>query len=588
MGRQTLPEVHERLGQHGRGGSVRVEPVERAHAVDQRDDHGREVRGRDRDVEAGRGAFSLDDARDVVAYLVETLLDARRVRRLTDRERRELGGGDVERGVRGERLLEPARERGEPELARLGLELVTQPGQVAAALLVEQGEQEIGLVAEVGVEGAAREAGPVGDVLDRGAMEALGGEDLFAGSEQRGTGLGLRFGSTDPNAGLGAIDIHSVLEYRVYMTLYAAGGAQDFMAVRHLVLRGGQGEIGRALAVEVRDSFLQAPSPSDRVLNRARRRWFADNWPEHYARMGGVASAFGVDPLDDDACATELPAVPFQAGCSALWSPPASSADGHGRIGRNFDFMTGSALDAAGLPPDPAQPPMMSRPYVIESYPDDGRASLVVAGADLSGCFEGMNDAGLAVVLFADDESSTLRPALQLQAGVHELQLARFVLDRCSTVEDAIETLYGAKQYDNFITCHYLIGDVHGDAFVWERDTHNREHVVRAGDGPLCVTNYLLHRHESIRTLPDDAPDTNMYARARTLDERATAVPLSAADVRAALRAVRVEGPVPVARTMWSSLYDLDERSLELEFYLGETPDRRQRRSAALTFTLAA
>jgi hypothetical protein len=175
--------------------------------------------------------------------------------------------------------------------------------------------------------------------------------------------------------------------------------------------------------------------------------------------------------------------------------------------------MTGSALDVAGLPPDPVQPPMMSRPYVIEAYPDEGRASIVVAGADLSGCFEGMNDAGLTVVLFADDESPTLRPALQMQAGVHELQVSRFVLDQCDTVDDAIETLHGAKQYDNFITCHYLVADAHGDAFVWERDTHNAEHVVRAADGPMCVTNYLLHRHENISALPADEPDTNMYAR---------------------------------------------------------------------------
>jgi hypothetical protein len=198
-----------------------------------------------------------------------------------------------------------------------------------------------------------------------------------------------------------------------------------------------------------------------------------------------------------------------------------------------------------------------------------------------------MNDAGLAVVLFADDESPTLRPALQMQAGIHEIQLSRFVLDRCSTVEDAIETLYGTKQYDNFITCHYLVADAHGDAFVWERDTHNAEHAVRAADGPMCVTNYLLHRHEGIDSLPADPPEKNMYARARTLDERAAVVPLSAGDIRAALHAVRVEGPEPVARTMWSSLYDLDERAVELEFYLGETADQRQRRSEVLTFTLA-
>jgi hypothetical protein len=366
------------------------------------------------------------------------------------------------------------------------------------------------------------------------------------------------------------------------------GGPDDFLLVRHLVLRGTQRAIGRALAVEVTRWFVQGPAPVDHPLNRARRRWFERNWPQHAARADGIAEVFGADVHDEGTYVAELPAVPFEAGCSALWCPPSSSDDGHAQIGRNFDFMTGSALEVAGLPQDPTQPPMMSRPYVIETYPDDGHAALVVAGCDLSGCFDGINDAGLAVALFADDESDNLRPAYQVQAGVHELQVPRFLLDTCASADEALEALYGAKQYDNFITCHYLVADAHGDAFVWERDTHNGEHVVRAVDAPVCVTNYLLHRHEGVGSLPADPPDANMYERARALQQRIEAAPLSRDDIRDALRAVRVEGPEPVARTMWSALYDLEERSVLLEFYLGETADRCQRRSEPILLTLGA
>ena len=202
---------------------------------------------------------------------------------------------------------------------------------------------------------------------------------------------------------------------------------------------------------------------------------------------------------------------------------------------------------------------MMSRPYVVETHPDDGRAAVVVVGGDLSGCFDGINDAGLAVALFADDESASLQPTHQLQAGVHETQLPRLLLDRCSTVDEAVEVLYGAKQYDNFITCHYLVADAHGDAIVWERESHNTEHVVRATDAPMCVTNHLLHRHASVDALPEDGPDSNTYERARTLQRRLERTPLTPADIRAAMRAVRVEGPIPTARTLWSALYDLTE-----------------------------
>jgi len=373
----------------------------------------------------------------------------------------------------------------------------------------------------------------------------------------------------------------------VYVESTSIGGApDDFMCVRHLVLRGSQFDIGRALALEVLASFPQAPAPDDQLLNRARRTWFERNWPEHYARMAGVADAMGVDLLDDGACVTELNATPFEVGCSALWCPPSASVDGHPRIGRNFDFLTGSVLDAFGLPPDPAQPPMMSRPYVVETHPDDGRAAVVVVGGDLSGCFDGINDAGLAVALFADDESASLQPTHQLQAGVHETQLPRLLLDRCSTVDEAVEVLYGAKQYDNFITCHYLVADAHGDAIVWERESHNTEHVVRATDAPMCVTNHLLHRHASVDALPEDGPDSNTYERARTLQRRLERTPLTPADIRAAMRAVRVEGPIPTARTLWSALYDLTDRSLTVEFYLGEE-EGGQRRTGDFTYSLA-
>jgi hypothetical protein len=301
--------------------------------------------------------------------------------------------------------------------------------------------------------------------------------------------------------------------------------------------------------------------------------------------MEGIATAFGIELLDDAETAADLPATPFVAGCSALWCPPSTSSDGHPRLGRNFDFLTGSALEAAGLPPQPGQPPMMSRPYILESYPDDGHASIVVSACDLSGCFDGCNDAGLAVALFADDESTTLRPTHQVQAGVNELQLPRFLLDTCTTVEEAIEACYQTKQYDYFITCHYLIADAHGDAFVWERDTHNTEHVVRATDTPLCVTNYLLHRHDSIAALPADEPDKNHYQRARTLDRHTATAPLSDHDIRAALDDVRVQGPDPVARTLWCSLYDLKKRALTVDFYLGEEHES-QRRSGPLSYTL--
>ncbi len=375
----------------------------------------------------------------------------------------------------------------------------------------------------------------------------------------------------------------------------AAGGADDFMTAHHLVLRGSQRAIGQALAAEAQAEFPPVPGPEDPALNRARRRWIERNWPQHYERMSGIADALGVDLLDDHTSVADLFATPFRAGCSALWCPADAMIDGRTRIGRNFDFWTGSVLEVAGASPDPTQPPMMARPYVIETYPDGGLASVVVAACDLAGCFEGINETGLTVALFADDESTNLRPTNKLQAGLHELQVPRFLLDTCSTVVEAVDALYSAKQYDNMVVCHYLIADAHGDAFVWERDTHNAEHVVWAGGAPMCVTNHLLHRHDGADALPEHDRSSaageipfrhNTYERARTLDRRAAGPPLSRDDLREAMNAVRVDGGAPVARTLWCTLYDLEERSLTVEFYLGDEADGSPRRSSPATYAV--
>jgi hypothetical protein len=267
-----------------------------------------------------------------------------------------------------------------------------------------------------------------------------------------------------------------------------------------------------------------------------------------------------------------------------VWCPSGIADDGHARLVRNFDFRTDSAFDVIEVPSEQPQPAMMSAPYVLETHPTDGGlAAVVLVACDFSGCFEGINEAGLAVALLADDESTTLRPAMQMQAGVFESQVPRLVLDQCRDVDEAIEVLRCTKQYDNLFSCHFAVADRYGDAFVWERDTHNTEHIVRATDAPMCVTNYLLHRYDSITALPTDDPNrpdglpftVNMYERARTLDRAVgRATRLGPDDLQAALDEVAVPVSVSGARTLWQTMFDLADRSMTVRFYLGDRDDR--------------
>jgi Acyl-coenzyme A:6-aminopenicillanic acid acyl-transferase len=376
-----------------------------------------------------------------------------------------------------------------------------------------------------------------------------------------------------------------------------AGGPADFLTVHHLELRGTQVEIGAALAAEARDHFgWHPPTAGDPVRNRARRKWFERNWPEHHARMAGVAKAFELD-IDDDALDfANVMAEPFNGNCSGVWCSSLLGADGHARLGRNLDFSTRTLSEMLGAPPEPEEPPVLSRPFVIETYPDVGYAAIVCTVGDLTSCLDGINEKGLAVGVLADDESRSLRPSLAPQAGVNEMHIMRYILDTCATAGEAKEVLYGTKQYDEYAVAHYLIADQE-EAFVWERDTHNGEHAVPTDTGMLCVTNHLLFKN-GVASVPEDTSDNeganDAYRRGRILNDGLNGSLMARDRLWDLLESARADrrrdeaNPDGRVRTLWHAQYDLTFRSVEYEFYLGDKLDGSPVRSPLVTLTFSA
>lgn len=354
-----------------------------------------------------------------------------------------------------------------------------------------------------------------------------------------------------------------------------AGSRNDFQLVRHLTVTGSQFEIGRALAEEAR-RLGWAPVPGDPAVNRARMAWFERHWPQHHARMDGAAAVLGLDPNQDDLVLDGQYGLPVDSGCSALWCPPSASSDGHGRIGRNYDFFTLTTGEVMGGAAAPGELPMAARPHVITTLPDEGLASTVITMMDLDGCMDGINEAGLSVALLMADVATAEPPQdSTAQVGLGQLHLPRFLMDTCANAEQAKQALLGAKQYDHGLPCHYLVADASGRAFVWERGSDGREHIVDLGDAPLCVTNHLLHRHPDPMNLPEDTELTfDTFRRLRTLHERSKGVTMSPDDLRESMRAVQVDAdPAKPWRTTWSSVFDTADRTLSTRFYLGDGPD---------------
>ena len=357
-----------------------------------------------------------------------------------------------------------------------------------------------------------------------------------------------------------------------------AGGPTDFMTVRHVVAGGSQVTIGRALAEQAKSVYGWSPVAADRTKARARRRWFERNWPQHHARMQGVAEVYGIDYEADEYHLDGISGVPNGSGCSAGYCPPQATTEGHALLGRNYDFFT-TSMEAvfamlSGEPFEDTAPPMGSHPYVLSSTPDDGPATTVLTMDELDGCMEGVNEHGLAVaLLIADAETASAPSDAGPQVGLASAQLPRFLLDTCATVEQAKEALLDAKQYDMGTPLHYLVGDASGAAFVWERGSGGEEHISEADGGALCLTNHLLHHNPDPRALPADTVESMLtYQRYRTLHD-SIGGSMSGERLRASLDEIRFDAATADAypiRTLWRTVFDLQQRTMATHFYLGD------------------
>jgi predicted choloylglycine hydrolase len=363
-----------------------------------------------------------------------------------------------------------------------------------------------------------------------------------------------------------------------HVDIVAGGTPADFLTVRHIRVTGSEREIGRSLAIAARDAHGADAGPSrapDPVVQRARRAWFAANHPTLYERMKGVGAAFGVDPTDDAWDLAWLGTYELPAGCSTVFYPGTGTKDGHNLLARNFDFPTLTYSEIIGRAARPAEGPLAAAPWVVESHPDQGYSSVTIGIMDVLGAMDGVNSAGLGVSLMADNESTAPEPSVVAQVGLSEQQIIRYLLDTCATVDEAKQALLLAKQYYFFVPCHFLVADRTGRSFVWEYSAgHNREHIVEPAPHQRTVcTNHLLHRWPEGVDLPDDpkldGTAALTYHRYRTLSAAVVGPALvDRNDIRDHFAAVRFTAPVPMARTFWHAVYDLDDPSLEVSFYL--------------------
>jgi hypothetical protein len=359
-----------------------------------------------------------------------------------------------------------------------------------------------------------------------------------------------------------------------------AGGPKHSLEVRHLVLRGSNEEIGKALATIAKERYDVRPDrASDPTYVRAKRAFLEKNDPILLERMRGVAAAFGKSIDDDEWDFSGLGFTELRAGCSIVQLPPSSTKDGKSVVSRDYDFTTGN-LSYGWLAPGMLHP--TARPYLVELHPDRGYASIAMVAYDLlSGVIDGMNSEGLVVTMALDatifDEG--MEPTRETAVGLGELQTQRLLLDTCANVEEAKQTLMATKQYYQYVPVHYLIADRFGNAFVWEYSkSHNKEYVVENPGQPLVMTNFTLHTQLENGRPPSPEKARPLCKRYAYLKEKLATGSFDDTTLRSfhknvdAQASVAVDTTRPPERTFWHAFYHPEERRARFSYYLGEDP----------------
>jgi hypothetical protein len=381
------------------------------------------------------------------------------------------------------------------------------------------------------------------------------------------------------------------------------GDGETYATIWEWELRGANRDVGRALAGYGRDELGTGPMPcpnADRI--QAQRSFLKKHFRPLYDRMAGVADAFG---LAMDKPTHDLATLWFDVqlpGCSAAYVPAGRMENGHAHVLRNMDL----GVDLTGN----IEHPSSSRILALKMVPDEGYASTSVVVFDLLGAMNGINEKGLVVICnshgdyrltgdFQPSPAYSYEPVKHPEPGLNELQTVRYLLDMCADIDEAREALLSLRTYYGFTPCLYLIADARGRSAVFEKAPAGNRIVFTEREGePQIMTNFAPSRFESDDELPggDKREQGFIYTRYRIaksgLEQTDALTPGRLAEIAReasfdVLCDPRAESEMHPDRTVYTTLYDIDDRAMSVSCYLGET-DAGTRHSEPVTYALSS
>ena len=366
-----------------------------------------------------------------------------------------------------------------------------------------------------------------------------------------------------------------------------AKSGDNYQEVRHIVLRGTNREIGRAIA-QLADTYYQTqPLSFDSQQDRdSRNSYIQQHFPTLAERQKGVADYYGWGEGDlHDSSTLWYDIQPVN--CSAIFFPKSVTASGHSFQARNMEFYTVDMYQFINPGTPGKGNKLFSRNFVMETYPQDGGyASLVLGTLDLlNGAYDGFNEYGLTISGLVDQnlENKTIPlNEMEKQEGLNYLQMVRLILEGARTVEEAWQIASKLKVYFPMDGIHFLLGDRNGNSIILEFSEVDLSPrlVFPTAPGPNIMTNHSVYKYPSVSTFPqiDYSKSYDTFYRYLRLYDYLQASVFHKYTPDDGLYAMSLvygfvndasEGtarPLPT-RTVWSLVMDVDDLTMKVKFY---------------------
>jgi len=362
-------------------------------------------------------------------------------------------------------------------------------------------------------------------------------------------------------------------------------GPGEYMEVRHIVLKGSNEEIGKALGdIAQKEYKATLVKYADPVYAKARLEYMRRNYPIMLERMKGVARSYGLSLDNTDYDTSSLYYCMPAPKCSATFFPAPLAANGHNFYVSNRDYYIASMSEIMGGKRLSGEVDFISRMFVIELYPDKGYPSIAIGGLELLNMHvDAVNSKGISVAGLEDDTYGMERTPKDLsrQSGLQQYQAFRLIVDTCATLEEAKEALLNNKVSMALLPAHFMVMDSSGRTFIYERSSKDfSDHFLESdGKEPVIITNHSVYDYPAVDKFPEPSKDDydtfNRYRRLRkyvqghkgkfSVEDGKQAMTLAYGRVNEASEGGYHALPL---RTLYTAVVDIDERAVWVKFYL--------------------